>query len=145
MFDMGFTEMLVIAVVALVVLGPEKLPKVAKQAGAWIGKLQRYVSDVKSDINRQMELEELRKLQTEVSDAAKGLESSINSSVSSAQTELNSLSGSLDPFPEAEPVSSITDWDAVYAKRRLRDRIKDRRRERDQLLGNKRPKRSFVK
>jgi sec-independent protein translocase protein TatB len=145
MFDMGFTEMLVIAVVALVVLGPEKLPKVAKQAGAWIGKLQRYVSDVKSDINRQMELEELRKLQTEVSDAAKGLESSINSSVSSAQTELNSLSGSLDPFPEAEPVSSITDWDAVYAKRRLRDRLKDRRRERDQLLGNKRPKRSFVK
>ena len=145
MFDMGFTEMLVIAVVALVVLGPEKLPKVAKQAGAWIGKLQRYVSDVKSDINRQMELEELRKLQTEVSDAAKGLENSINSSVSSAQTELNSLSGSLDPFPEAEPVSSITDWDAVYAKRRLRDRIKDRRRERDQLLGNKRPKRSFVK
>ena len=65
--------------------------------------------------------------------------------MSSAQTELNSLSGSLDPFPEAEPVSSITDWDAVYAKRRLRDRIKDRRRERDQLLGNKRPKRSFVK
>jgi sec-independent protein translocase protein TatB len=145
MFDIGFTEMLVIAVVALVVLGPEKLPKVAKQAGAWIGKLQRYVNDVKSDINRQMELDELRKLQSEVSDAAKGLENSINSSVSSAQSELNALSSSLGPFPTPEADTNVTDWDAVYAKRRMRDRIKDRRRERDQLLGNKRPKRSFVK
>ncbi len=145
MFDIGFTEMLVIAVVALVVLGPEKLPKVAKQAGAWIGKLQRYVNDVKSDINRQMELDELRKLQTEVSDAAKGLESSINSTVSGAQSELNALSSSLDPFPSPEADTNVTDWDAVYAKRRMRDRIKDRRRERDQILGNKRPKRSFVK
>ena len=62
MFDLGFSELLLIAVVALVVLGPERLPKVARQAGAWMGKLQRYVADVKSDINRQMELDELRKL-----------------------------------------------------------------------------------
>ncbi|MCZ8097779.1 MAG: Sec-independent protein translocase protein TatB, partial [Burkholderiales bacterium] len=60
MFDIGFSEMLVLAVVALVVLGPERLPKVARQAGAWMGKLRRYVDDVKSDINRQMELSELR-------------------------------------------------------------------------------------
>ena len=54
MFDIGFSEMVVLAVVALVVLGPERLPKVAKQGGQWLGKMRRYVDDVKSDINRQM-------------------------------------------------------------------------------------------
>ena len=71
MFDIGFSEMVVLAVVALVVLGPERLPKVAKQTGAWMGKLRRYVDDVKSDINRQMELSELRNLKNQVTDAAR--------------------------------------------------------------------------
>ena len=56
MFDVGFSEMLVIAVVALVVIGPEKLPGVAKTVGSWFGRLQRYVNDVKADINREIEL-----------------------------------------------------------------------------------------
>ena len=85
MFDIGFSEMVIIAVVALVVLGPERLPRVARQAGQWMGKLQRYVSDVKSDINRQMELDELRKLQSEVTTAAKSFEGSMQSVVSDAQ------------------------------------------------------------
>jgi sec-independent protein translocase protein TatB len=146
MFDIGFTEMLVIAVVALVVLGPDKLPKVAKQAGQWIGKLQRYVNDVKGDINRQMELEELRKLQTEVKDAAQSIESSVNSSVSSVQGEFDALSAStsLSTPPGADTDGTPTDWDRIYADRRTRERIKDRKRERDQDLGNKRPKRPFV-
>ncbi len=147
MFDIGFTEMFVIAVVALVVLGPERLPKVARQAGAWMGKLQRYVNDVKSDINRQMELEELRKLQTEVKDAAQGLETSFKSTVDSAQAELNTISGALDPLGTIATANDepTTDWDQVYAQRRLRERFKDRRRDRDRELGNKRPKRSFIK
>ena len=59
MFDIGFSELMVIAVVALVVLGPERLPKVARTAGHLFGRLQRYVNDVKADINREIELEEL--------------------------------------------------------------------------------------
>ena len=85
MFDIGFSEMVVLAVVALVVLGPERLPKVAKQAGLWISKLRRYVDDVKSDINRQMELSELRNLKTQVTDAAQELQTSMQSTVSGVQ------------------------------------------------------------
>ena len=63
MFDIGFSEIVVIGVVALVVIGPERLPKTARTLGHLFGRLQRYVNDVKADINREMELEELRKLQ----------------------------------------------------------------------------------
>ncbi len=63
MFDVGISELMVIAVVALVVIGPERLPKVARTAGLLLGRLQRYVSDVKADINREIQLDELKKLQ----------------------------------------------------------------------------------
>jgi sec-independent protein translocase protein TatB len=63
MFDFSFGELALIGTVALVVLGPERLPKVARTVGEWVGKAQRYVSQVKSDINREMELTELKKLQ----------------------------------------------------------------------------------
>jgi sec-independent protein translocase protein TatB len=67
MFDVGLSELMVIAVVALVVIGPERLPKVARTAGLLLGRLQRYVSDVKADINREMQLDELKKMQQEMS------------------------------------------------------------------------------
>ncbi|TAK91462.1 MAG: twin-arginine translocase subunit TatB [Burkholderiaceae bacterium] len=67
MFDIGLSELGVIGVVALVVLGPERLPKVARAAGRWAGKLQRYVNDVKADIHREAELAELKALQNTVS------------------------------------------------------------------------------
>ena len=137
MFDIGFSEMVIIAVVAHVVLGPERLPRVARQAGQWMGKLQRYVSDVKSDINRQMELDELRKLQTEVTTAAKSLEGSMQSVMSDAQSSLDGLSSAASGSSD-EP---RTDWDKIYATRRTRDRIKDRRSERARQLGQKLPKR----
>ena len=63
MFDIGFSEIVVIAVVALIVIGPERLPKAARTLGHLFGRLQRYVTDVKADINREIELDELRKLQ----------------------------------------------------------------------------------
>jgi sec-independent protein translocase protein TatB len=141
MFDIGFSEMGMIAVVALLVLGPERLPRVARQVGQWIGKLQRYVADVKSDINRQMDMDDLRKLQAEVKDAASSLESSVNSAVSSAQSEITTLQTDL----QSPPGEVKTDWDSIYATRRQRERIKDRRREREKDLGIKRPKRSFYK
>jgi sec-independent protein translocase protein TatB len=61
MFDIGFTELIVIGVVALLVVGPERLPKVARTAGHLYGRMQRYVSSVKADISREVELDELRK------------------------------------------------------------------------------------
>ena len=138
MFDLAFSEMMVIAVVALVVLGPERLPKVARQAGQWLGKLQRYVSDVKSDISRQMELEELRKLQGEMQSAATDLEQSLRSTASEVKGELDSIAASVQGNdPPAEPA---TDWDPVYAVRRARQKIIDRRQERARALGQKRPK-----
>lgn len=143
MFDIGFSEMMLIGLVALVVLGPERLPRVARQAGQWIAKMQRYVNDVKSDINRQMDMDDLRKLQSEVKDAASSIQTSVNSSLGSVQTEFNSIQSSLtEPPLDDEP---RTDWDKVYSTRRQRERIKDRRREREKELGIKRPKRSFYK
>jgi sec-independent protein translocase protein TatB len=78
MFDIGFSELLVIAVVALLVIGPERLPKVARTAGHMFGRLQRYVNDVKADIQREMELDELRKLRSQFEDAARSVQDSVN-------------------------------------------------------------------
>lgn len=74
MFDIAFTELLLIGLVALIVIGPERLPKVARMAGTWLGKLNRYVSQVKQDINRDMQLEELRKLQADMKETAQKYE-----------------------------------------------------------------------
>jgi sec-independent protein translocase protein TatB len=87
-FDIGFSELMVIGVVALVVIGPERLPRVARTAGHLLGRFQRYVAQVKADINQEMELSELRNLQTTVEDAARSFEASVKSEVQSAEDEL---------------------------------------------------------
>lgn len=74
MFDIGFSELLLIAVVALVVLGPERLPKVARTLGHLFGRAQRYVSDVKAEINKEMALDELRKTQAEMESAVQDVQ-----------------------------------------------------------------------
>lgn len=102
MFDIGFSEMVVIAVVALVVLGPERLPKVARTAGILLGRLQRYVNDVKSDINREMQLEELKKLQAQVEDSARSIERSVSTEMQSAQASLNQTAQTV-----TEPVAAV--------------------------------------
>src|SRR5215207_6489293 len=91
MFDVGFSEMVVIAVVALIVIGPERLPKVARTLGHLFGRMQRYVNDVKSDISREMELDELRKLQATVQDAAHAIQHRVSQQISSTESELNSI------------------------------------------------------
>ncbi len=88
MFDIAFSEMLVIAVIALVVIGPEKLPKVARTVGHLLGKAQRYVSDVKSEINREMEIDELRKLQAEMQAAARKVESDVQTTLRDTEASL---------------------------------------------------------
>jgi sec-independent protein translocase protein TatB len=100
MFDFSFGELAVIGTVALVVLGPERLPKVARTVGEWVGKAQRYVSQVKSDINREMELAELKKLQEEARQAAQSVQSSLDevgSGLSSLESELGKDAGVAGP------------------------------------------------
>jgi len=82
---------MVVAVVALIVIGPERLPRVARTMGHLFGRLQRYVNDVKADISREMELEELRKFKSTVEDAARGFESSVQGEVSKTETEFDEL------------------------------------------------------
>ena len=89
MFDVGLTELMVIAVVALVVIGPELLPKVARTAGLLLGRLQRYVSDVKADINREMQLDELKKMQQQMTDQVKGLEASVTHEMREVESSVN--------------------------------------------------------
>src|SRR5256885_1945965 len=89
MFDIGFSELLVIGVVALIVIGPERLPRVARTVGHLAGRLQRYVSDVKSDINREMELEDLKKMRDSIQQTASSFETSVHSELSKTETDLN--------------------------------------------------------
>ena len=105
--------MVVIAVVALIVIGPERLPKVARTLGHLFGRMQRYVNDVKTDISREMELDELRKLQASVQDAARSIEQSVHKEVSATETELNTLAASATdavpaPLPPAAEVVAAT-------------------------------------
>src|SRR3981189_3288079 len=89
MFDIGFSELLVIGVVALIVIGPQKLPRVARTVGHLVGRLQRYVSDVKADINREIELEELRKMRDSMQKAASEMQSSVDAELHKTADELN--------------------------------------------------------
>jgi sec-independent protein translocase protein TatB len=89
MFDIGFSELLVIGVVALIVIGPEKLPRMARTVGVLAGRLQRYVADVKADINREIELEELRKMRDSMQQAASDFQSSVQSELNKTETDLN--------------------------------------------------------
>jgi sec-independent protein translocase protein TatB len=96
MFDIGFSEIVVIAVVALIVIGPERLPKAARTLGHLFGRLQRYVNDVKADINREIELDELRKLQREVQTAAADLKSSVESAAHGVQSSVREVERDLN-------------------------------------------------
>lgn len=96
MFDISFTELLLIGVVALVVIGPERLPKVARTVGHLLGRAQRYVNDVKGDIQREVELEELRKMKQEMESAAHSIHSSIQQTGQSIRQEVE------DPLTELQ-------------------------------------------
>ena len=88
MFDIGFSELMVIGIVALVVIGPERLPKVARTIGHLLGRAQRYVSDVKADINREIQLDELKKLQSSVTEQAREIEASVRKEYDSARSAI---------------------------------------------------------
>jgi len=95
MFDVGFSELIVIGIVALVVIGPERLPKVARTAGLLLGRVQRYVSDVKADISREMQLDELKKMQSDVQESARDFERSIAGEVQAIEQGVEQAVGSV--------------------------------------------------
>lgn len=82
MIDLGISKMALIGAVALIVIGPEKLPRVARTMGTLLGKAQRYVADVKAEVNRSMDLEELKKMKDKVEETARDVESSIQTNAS---------------------------------------------------------------
>ncbi len=119
MFGIDFSELMVIAVVALIVIGPERLPKVARTLGMLFGRMQRYVNDVKADINREMALDDLRKLQSSIQDTARTIEQSMNQEVGAAQQVANELNTDMQAAlptlnSEAMADSSAVDLTVVY-------------------------------
>jgi sec-independent protein translocase protein TatB len=136
MIDLGLSKIAVIGVVALIVIGPEKLPKVARMAGTLFGRAQRYINDVKSEVSREIELDELRKMHEDVKEAASGFEQDIKQSLSEVQNEVHSAFSNplLDtPVPDQQQVkakdfrkkklartSSIPAWYKKQSGRRTR-------------------------
>ncbi len=88
MFNFGISELMIIAIVGLIVIGPERLPRVARTLGHLVGRMQRYVSEIKADINREVELDELRKLQSSMKEAAQEIEESVSKQVNFIEDEV---------------------------------------------------------
>ncbi len=88
MFDIGFSELFVIGIVALIVIGPERLPRVARIAGHFFGRAQRYVSTVKSEINREMQLDDLKKLQSEMQNSMFDLKNTFTEQLQNTEQEI---------------------------------------------------------
>jgi sec-independent protein translocase protein TatB len=114
--DFGFDKIALIGAVALIVIGPEKLPKVARTMGHLFGKAQRYVADVKAEVNRSIELDELKKMKTQFEDAARNVEQTIHQEVNSAssafQNEWNSASAALtDGSSTSSEVNPALPWE----------------------------------
>ncbi len=96
MFDIGLSEIVVIGVVALIVIGPERLPKTARMLGHLFGRLQRYVNEVKADISREMELDELRRLKRDVESAARDIEQSVATARADVQSGVRGVEKDLE-------------------------------------------------
>jgi sec-independent protein translocase protein TatB len=89
MIDFGFDKIALIGAVALIVIGPEKLPRVARTVGHLLGKAQRYVADVKAEVNRSIELEELKKVKTQFEDAARNVEQTVSNEIHQTTADFN--------------------------------------------------------
>jgi sec-independent protein translocase protein TatB len=113
MLDIGISKMMLVAGIALVVIGPERLPRVARMAGTLIGRAQRYVADVKAEVNRSIELEELTKVREQFETAARDVGQSVSGGLSDATRDVNAALGQhLDgDTPTYEPYN----WDSTPA------------------------------
>ena len=107
MFDLGISKLAVIGVVALVVIGPERLPKVARTVGTLLGRAQRYLADVKAEVNREMQLDELRAMREHVKTAASSFEASVHDHVRETHAEVSATFREGDePAPQMMPLAS---------------------------------------
>ena len=91
MIDLGISKLALIGVVALIVIGPEKLPRVARMAGTLLGRAQRYINDVKAEVSKEIELDELRKMQKDVQQAAQHVEQTVSQSWNETTEEIRSI------------------------------------------------------
>jgi len=111
MFDVSFSELLLIGVIALIVIGPERLPKVARTIGHLVGRAQRYVNDVKSDIQREMDLEELTNLKGQMEEAANTVKNSIHDAATSLRKPIDEAQDAIN-----DATRSLKDAAAVSSK-----------------------------
>lgn len=107
MFDVSFSELMVIAVVALIVIGPEKLPKVARTVGALVGRMQRYVATVKEEVNRETRFAELQQLQEEIQRGVESTKASIVQSVQSLEQGIDKQVESVTQIMTEKPRHEI--------------------------------------
>ncbi|GAB7544255.1 Sec-independent protein translocase protein TatB [Cupriavidus sp. CuC1] len=117
MIDLGISKLALIGAVALVVIGPERLPKVARTVGALVGRAQRYINDVKAEVSREVELDELRKMRTEFEDAARDVERTIHKEVHEHGQALNdALTGTDSSAQEgaSPPSGYVPSWDTAH-------------------------------
>lgn len=119
MIDLGIEKMLVIGAVALIVIGPEKLPRVARTVGTLLGKAQRYIADVKAEVNRSIELEELKKMKDTVETAARDVENSIHAGASEFEKQWSEVA-TTTPESLAEPPPSYPEYRHPRKKWRIK-------------------------
>ena len=119
MFDIGFTEVTLIAVIGLLVIGPERLPRVAREIGLWVGRLRRYVAQVRADIEREVRADEIRELVNkpaqELKQAIKDTEKTIKEEEKKLETDLNPESGTASAAPKSSGASGKGDAAAAPA------------------------------
>ena len=112
MIDFGFDKIALIGAVALIVIGPEKLPKVARTVGHLVGRAQRYVADVKAEVNRSIELDELKKMKTQFEEAARDVESTVNKEIREHSSELENSWDELNRSSDAgAPAASDSSYE----------------------------------
>lgn len=121
MIDLGISKIALIGAVALIVIGPEKLPRVARMVGALLGKAQRYVADVKAEVNRSMDLDELKKMKENVEGAARDVENSIQTSASSFEKSWAETTAEASSLPAPEPYVHYPEY--KHPKKKWRTKV----------------------
>ena len=118
MIDLGISKMMLIGAVALIVIGPEKLPRLARTVGTLLGKAQRYVADVKQEVNRSMELDELKKIKETVEGAARDVENSIHTEKSDFEKSWSEATGSGDSGSDSSSSSAQPEGMIIFPEYR---------------------------
>lgn len=124
MIDFGFDKIALIGAVALIVIGPEKLPRVARTVGHLMGKAQRYVNDVKAEVNRSIELEELKKMKGQFEDAARNVEQTVNDQIHQTTSDLNTAWADAEPPPFSGDLHDGSTPSPVYKHPKKRWRLR---------------------